>query len=185
LEAQIACNNVLLPRITDIASKLADPNASIPPTKYWTNLVEQLEKNPSRDCPPGNDPTKIEQTYDGMLLSLFNRVTQETKDKLKGLSLQESEKEERLGKELAAEMAKHVKQLGEMIEKDKKELEEEIAEQKKKITTEDIHEGWESKVCSGAISGLVHPLTSCMISSTSHPNLSLPLYRTTTLSNQP
>ena len=146
MEAQIACNNVLLPRIKDIATKLADPNASIPPTKYWSNLVEQLEKNPSRDCPPGNDPTKIEQTYDGMLLSLLTRVTQETKDKLKALSLQESEKEERLGKELATEMAKHVKQLGEMIERDRKELADEVAEQKKKITTDDIHEGFESRV---------------------------------------
>ncbi|KAJ2929331.1 hypothetical protein H1R20_g7757, partial [Candolleomyces eurysporus] len=145
LEAQIACNNVLLPRIIDIAGKLADPNPSIPPTRYWTNLVEQLGKNPSKDCPPGNDPTKIEQTYDGMLLSLFQRVTQETRDKLKGLTLQESEREERLGKELASEMAMHVKQLGEMIEKDKKELADEIAEQKKKITTEDIHEGFETK----------------------------------------
>ena len=60
--------------------------------------------------------------------------------------MQESEREERLGKELATEMAKHVKQLGEMIERDKKELADEVAEQKKKITTDDIHEGFESHV---------------------------------------
>lgn len=122
LEAQIACNNVLLPRIKDIARALADPNADILPVKYWSNLVEQLGKNPSKDCPPGNDPTKPEHTYDGMLLILFQKVTQDAKDKLKELNLQESEKEEKLGKQLAEEMATHVIQLGEMIEKDKREL---------------------------------------------------------------
>lgn len=136
----------MLPRIKEIAQTLADPNADIPPTKYWNNLIEQLEKNPSKDCPPGNDPNKREHTYDGMLLILFQKVTQDAKDKLKELNLQESEKEERLGKQLAEEMATHVKQLGEMIERDKRELEQEIAEQKKKITTEDIHDGFETHV---------------------------------------
>ncbi|KAF6755819.1 hsp90-like protein [Ephemerocybe angulata] len=145
LEAQIACNKVLLPKISDIAKALADPNASVPPSKYWSNLIEQLEKNPSKDCPPGNNPEHIEQTYDGMLLNLLQRVTQDAKEKLKSLNLMESEKEERLGKELASEMANHVKQLGAEITKNEKELEEEKEEQKKKITTEDIHEGFETK----------------------------------------
>ena len=137
---------MLLPKITDISNTLSDPNSSIPATKYWSNLVEQLEKNPSRDCPPGNDPSKLEQTYDGMLLHLFQRVTQDAKEKLNKLNLMESEKEERLGKILAEEMAMHVVKLGETIQRDEKECEHEKAEQKKKITTEDIHEGWETKV---------------------------------------
>ena len=81
-----------------------------------------------------------------MLLILFQKVTQDARDKLKGLNLQESEKEEKLGKQLAEEMATHVVQLGEMIEKDKRDLQEEIAEQKKKITTEDMHDGFETHV---------------------------------------
>jgi cell division cycle protein 37 len=81
-----------------------------------------------------------------MLLILFQKVTQDAKDKLKELNLQESEKEEKLGKQLAEEMATHVIQLGEMIEKDRRELQEEIAEQKKKITTEDMHDGFETHV---------------------------------------
>lgn len=146
LEAQIACNNVLLPKIKDISSALSNPSTSTPPTAYFTNLVEQLEKNPSRDCPPGNDPTKIEQTYDGMLLSLLQRVTQDSKDKIKSLNLTGSEKGDRLGKELAEQMEFHVKNLGETIAKDQKELEIEVEEQKRKITSEDIHEGFDTKV---------------------------------------
>ncbi|EAU86445.1 hsp90-like protein [Coprinopsis cinerea okayama7 len=145
LQAQIACNKVLLPRITEIAKTLADPNASTPAPAYFNNLVEQLEKNPSKDCPPGNNPDKIEQTYDGMVLSLLQRVSQDAKNKLKELNLAESEKEERLSKELVEQMETHVKQLGEVIERDQKEVEEEIREQKKKITSEDIREGWETK----------------------------------------
>jgi len=81
-----------------------------------------------------------------MLLHLFQRVTQDAKEKLNKLNLMESEKEERLGKILAEEMAMHVVKLGETIQRDEKECEHEKAEQKKKITTEDIHEGWETKV---------------------------------------
>jgi len=67
----------------------------------------------------------------------FERV----KDEVAG-----SEKDEKLAKELAAEMGLHVKQLTETIEKDQKEVEEEEREQKKHITSEDLHEGFESKV---------------------------------------
>jgi len=56
------------------------------------------------------------------------------------------EKQERLEKELQAEMKMHVKQLGETIENDQKELDLEEAERKKKITMEDMHEGFDSKV---------------------------------------
>jgi len=145
LEAQIDCNKVLLPRITEISKKLVDPNSSTPATVYFNSLVEQLRTNPSRDCPPGNDPSKLEHTYDGMLLSLLNMVGEVAKEKVKEAGVLEADKEERLAKELAAEMTVHVKQLGETIEKDKKQLEEEESEQKKHITMDDLHEGFESK----------------------------------------
>jgi hypothetical protein len=145
LRAQIDCNNVLLPRITQIAGKLAVEQS---PTAYFSGLVERLEKEPSRDCPPGNNPDELEQTYDGMLLSLLSKVSQEVKEKVKeGDGVPESEKNEKIRALLKEKMESHVKQLGETIEKDKKELESEIKEQKKHITSEDLHEGFESKVC--------------------------------------
>jgi cell division cycle protein 37 len=146
LTAQIACNQVLLPRIKKIYADLTNPSSSTPAPAYFNALVDQLQTNPSPDCPPGNDPTKIEQTYDGMLLSLLKMVGEKAKERVKEAGVSESEKEERLAKELAKEMEVHVKQLGETIEKDKKDLEAEEAEQKKHITMDDLHEGFESHV---------------------------------------
>lgn len=146
LEAQIACNKVLLPRITEIANTLANPSSSTPASIYFNNLVEQLTRNPSRDCPPGNDPSKLEHTYDGMLLSLLNMVSEKAKERVKEAGVLETDKDEKLAKELVAEMTMHVKQLSETIERDQKELDEEVAEQKKHITSDDLHEGFSNKV---------------------------------------
>ena len=41
LEAQIACNNVLLPRIKEIAAALASDKLDKPRTVYFNTLVEQ------------------------------------------------------------------------------------------------------------------------------------------------
>jgi cell division cycle protein 37 len=106
---------------------------------YFNTLVEQLVKNPSRDCPPGNDPSKREQTYDGMIGDLLRQVGEIAKKEGAG-------DEEKLGKVLARELEVHVKRLGETIEKDEKELEREEKEQKKHITSDDLHEGFENKV---------------------------------------
>ncbi|KAJ3570104.1 hypothetical protein NP233_g4630 [Leucocoprinus birnbaumii] len=143
LQANIDCDNVLLPRVKAIANKLAD--SSIDPISYFNSQVEKLEKEPSKDCPPGNDPSKSEQTYDGMLLILLRGVTDVVKKRLQTANIAESEKDARLGKELAAEMAMHVKQLTKSIDDKKRELDEEQKEQKKKITSDDIHEGFTNK----------------------------------------
>lgn len=134
----------MLPRITQISGKLAVEQN---PTVYFSGLAERLEKEPSRDCPPGNNPDQLEQTYDGMLLSLLSKVSAEAKEKVKEDGVSEGEKNEKIGALLMEKMQTHVKQLGETIEKDKKELESEIKEQKKHITSEDLHDGFESKVC--------------------------------------
>lgn len=144
LQANIDCDNVLLPRVTEMAEKLADPGTNR--ISYFNSLVEKLEKNPSKDCPPRNDPTKPEQTYDGMLLILLRGVTDAVKKRIAASNLSESEKEERLGQELAAEMAMHVKQLKKTINDKERELETELQEQKKKITSDDLHDGFDSKV---------------------------------------
>lgn len=146
LHAQIACNNVLLPRIKEISTKLANSTDSTPPTVYFNNLIEKTRANPSPDCPPGNDSSKLEQTYDGMLLSLLQGVAESTNKKIKEAGVTAADKEEKLSKALADEMKMHVKQLGETIEKNKNEVANEEAEQKKHITSEDMHDGFDSKV---------------------------------------
>jgi len=146
LKAQIACNKVLLPRITEIANKLASPLDGTPTTVYFNSLIDKLQTNPSPACPPGNDPNKLEHTYDGMLLSLLKMVTEKAKISINNSDVLGSEKETKLARELTTEMQTHVTQLGETIKKDEKELENEEAEQKKKITMDDLHGGFESKV---------------------------------------
>lgn len=149
LKAQIACNQVLLPRITEIEKTLKNPPSSITAPAYFSSLVEKLRTNPSRDCPPGNDPTKLEHTYDGMLLSLLTMVSEKSKEKLKEGHVSGEDIAQKLAKELAAEMGVHVKQLSETIDRDQKELEQEQQEQKKHITMDDLHDGFESKVSLG------------------------------------
>lgn len=146
LQAQIGCNKVLLPRIKEIYSKLVDQSSSVSPTVYFNSLVEQLQTNPSRDCPPGNDPTKPEQTYDGMMLSLLKMVSDKAKERVKQADILGAEKETRLAKELGIEVATHVQQLGDTIDKNEKELDDELKEQKKHITSDDLHDGFDSKV---------------------------------------
>jgi cell division cycle protein 37 len=146
LHAQIDCNNVILPRITSISNTLADPAPSTPPTVFFNSLAERLEKNPSRDCPSTNDPTKFEQTYDGMILSLLKQVSEEAKIKVKEAGVTEADREEKLAKALANGIAEHVKRLKETIDKDVEKLVQEEKEQKKHITSEDLHDGFASTV---------------------------------------
>ncbi|KAJ3722101.1 Cdc37 N terminal kinase binding-domain-containing protein [Lentinula guzmanii] len=145
LQAQIACNKVLYPRIQDIYAHLSSPSDATSPSVYFNSLYERLEKNPSKDCPPGNDPNKLEHTYDGMLLSLLQQVSAQAKDKIKDASVLESEKDEKLGKALEEGIKFHVDQLGETIKKDEGELAAEENEQKKHITSDDLHDGFSSK----------------------------------------
>jgi len=142
LRAQIACNNVLYPRIQSIQASLESPDSDKPRTAYFNSLVEQLEKNPSKECPPGNDPEKFEQTYDGMLLSLLRQVGDAAKVEVKEAGVADDQREERIGNALTEGMKEHVVRLKETIDNDSKELEQELKEQKKHITSEDMHDGF-------------------------------------------
>lgn len=119
----------------------------MPGTKYFNNLIEKMQANPSKECPPGNDPNKIEQTYDGMILNLLQQVADQARKKVKeSNATTDSEKEERATKEIHDGLAFHVAELGKEIARHEKELEEELKEQKKHITMDDIHEGFSTKV---------------------------------------
>ncbi|KAI0084807.1 Cdc37 N terminal kinase binding-domain-containing protein [Irpex rosettiformis] len=132
LSADIACNNILQPRLAQIAEDVASKGPS-----EFTSLVERFKTNPSPECPPTTAPEQ--KTYDGMLLSLMLAVWEEAK----GRGVEKDDP--KLGEKLSEGLKKHVVQMKEHQEKLKKDLASEEAEQKKKITSDDIHEGFESK----------------------------------------
>ncbi|KAJ7688208.1 hsp90-like protein [Mycena olivaceomarginata] len=138
LGAQIACNNVLYPRIQAIQASLESGDTDMPRTVYFSSLVEQLERNPSKECPPGNNPEKLEQTYDGMLLSLLRQVGDAAKVAVKEAGVSDDQREERIGKALAEGIKEHVVRLKETIDNDSKELNE----QKRHITSEGMRAGF-------------------------------------------
>ena len=104
-------------------------------------------------------------------------VVEKAKERANEAGVLESEKEDRLGKELTAEMLVHVRQLGGTVEKDQKELDLELAEKNKKITAEDLYDGFESKVCRRLLLYTWSTelfLFSIHATSISHRNLNLP-----------
>ena len=133
LQADIACNDILEPRIRQIT---ADVEAKGP--AEFSSLVERFKTNPSPDAPPTNAPNQ--KSYDEMLLSLMLKVWDEAKQE--GIEKDDP----KLGDALVKGMKKHITELGAHQDKLRKDLAQEEAEQKKKITSDDIHEGFESHV---------------------------------------
>lgn len=86
-----------------------------------------------------------------MILSLLLKVYGDAKEK--GVE----KNDERLRETLIGNLKGHVANLGERQEALKKELEQEEEEKNKKITSESIHEGWDSHV-SNLFFGLAHTL---------------------------
>lgn len=130
LHAEIACNGVLSPRLHSIRATLGSADGGL---KYFEQLVEKLQTQPSPEAPPTN--AKDQPTYDAMMLSLLLQVW----DGAKSLPADEREAAVLSG------LDKHIKQLADHTKKLEKDLADEEHEQKKHITSEDIHEGFESK----------------------------------------
>lgn len=133
LEADIACNEVLKPRLKQIA---ADVEAKGP--SEFSSIVEKFKTNPSKDAPPTNAPNQ--QSYDEMLLSLMLAVWEKTKNA--GVDKDDPE----LGEKLTEGLKTHIVLMAEHQDKLRKDLETEIVEQKKKITSDDVHDGFDSHV---------------------------------------
>lgn len=148
LNAEIACNNTLHPRLIRIRERIAgapasatgdlaedaDAGQSQTGLPFFQYLVDRLQSNPSPAAPPTN--AKNQPTYDAMILSLLLQIY----DSVKALPQDEQEKA------ALDDMEKHIAQLAEHTHKLTADIEAEIKEQKKHITSDDIHEGWESKV---------------------------------------
>ena len=73
LKADIACNEVLEPRLKQM---IADVEAKGP--AEFSALVERFKTNPSKDAPPTDAPGQ--KTYDEMLLSLMLSVWDKVSD---------------------------------------------------------------------------------------------------------
>lgn len=146
LQADIACNKVLEPRLHQITT---DVEAKGP--AEFSSLVERFKTNPSPEKPPTNAPQQ--KTYDEMLLALMLKVWEEAKKD--GVEKDDPQ----LGEALVKGLQKHIEELEKHQEKLKQELVQEEAEQKKKITSDDIHEGWESHVSAGPRHLVVQSLT--------------------------
>lgn len=135
LTAEISCNNVLQPRLKSISDAIS---TNPTPLIYLSNLVDQLQTNPSPDAPPTNAPGQ--PTYDAMVLSLLLQVSEAAKKEAAGKA------GDVVGEKVKEGLQKHLLQLGEHNEQLGKDLETELKEQKKHITSEDMHDGFDSKV---------------------------------------
>jgi cell division cycle protein 37 len=135
LQAEVACNEVLLPRLRTITEEVH--GADDGPAEF-SKIVERLKTNPSPEAPPSNSPNKI--SYDQMILSLLLQVYEGAKEK--GLD----KNDDRLRETLIANLKSHIAKLGETTEKLRKDLDAELSEKNKKITSESIHDGWDSHV---------------------------------------
>ncbi|CAL1712727.1 unnamed protein product [Somion occarium] len=131
LKADIACNEVLEPRIKQITAAVEAQG----PT-YFSQLVDRYRNNPSPEAPPTNAPGQ--KTYDEMLLSLLLQVWDDAKKD--GADKDDPRLREKLGKGLQ----RHVTMMAEHQARLKSDLAKEEAEQKKKITSEDMHDAWDS-----------------------------------------
>jgi cell division cycle protein 37 len=138
LTAEIACNTVLVPRLQSILAQLSTSQTPLP---YLSGVVEQLQTNPSPDAPPTNAPGQ--PTYDAMVLSLLLQVSEEAKKA--AAASKEDSSDELVGRKVKEGLKKHLAQLGEHTEKLRNDLETEEKEQKKHITSEDMHDGFDSK----------------------------------------
>lgn len=132
LEADLLVHEALVPRVQKIARELS---AADDAPAYFSRIVDQLGTQPGPDAPPGSD-----LKYDTMVHTLLVKVSDEAK--AKGYERSDP----RLGEALVGGMKTHLEELQGEIKKKKDELAKEQQEKSKKITTEDIHEGWESKV---------------------------------------
>ena len=140
LKIEIDSNEILLNRLKTISESLA---ATDSPTKTFSSIVQVLKENPSPDAPPvnslGQAPTI---TFDAMILSLLLQVSEAAKK-----SAQDDTSDDVIGKALIKGVNDHILKLGETTEGHRRELAAEEKERAKHITTEDIHEGFSSKVC--------------------------------------
>jgi hypothetical protein len=138
IEAEVACNEVLLTRLHAFQPELAQSGKS-----RFSSEVERLRTNPSPDAPKTNAPKPV--PYDEMILRLLETIANEARE---GAGSDEG----KLEKLLQERLEFHVKKLGDVTEERRMERDDLLKEKAKHITMDDIHDGFSSKVtCPSAV----------------------------------
>ena len=134
LEAEVACNDILLGRLHALQPELAQSGKA-----RFSSEVERLRTNPSPDAPKTNAAKPI--AYDEMVLHLLETIANEARERA-------GSDEGKLEKLLEERLDFHVKKLGEVTEERRKEKDDLLQEKAKHITMDDLHDGFDSKVTS-------------------------------------
>ncbi|KAH9997958.1 Cdc37 N terminal kinase binding-domain-containing protein [Russula vinacea] len=132
LEAEVACNEVLLTRIRAFQSQLAQSGAS----SRFSSEVERLRKSPSPEAPATNAARAV--PYDEMILRLLETIAKEARETA-------GSDQVKLEKTLEERLGFHVQKLSDVTEERRKEKDELIKEKGKHITMDDLHDGFDSK----------------------------------------
>jgi cell division cycle protein 37 len=132
LDAEVACNDVLLTRLRAIQPKLVQLGSS-----YLSSEVDRLRTNPSPEAPPTSAAKPV--PYDEMIMSLLQTIAKEAQEQA------ESDKG-KLDKVLEERLEFHLDKLGGFTEERRNERDALLKEKSKHITMDDLHEGFESKV---------------------------------------
>ncbi|KAN0139805.1 Cdc37 N terminal kinase binding domain containing protein [Lactarius tabidus] len=131
LDAEVACNDVLLTRLRAIQPKLVQLGSS-----YLSSEVDRLRTNPSPEAPPTSAAKPV--PYDEMIMSLLQTIAKEAQEQA------ESDKG-KLDKVLEERLEFHLDKLGGFTEERRNERDALLKEKSKHITMDDLHEGFESK----------------------------------------
>ena len=134
LEAEVACNEVLLTRLRAFQPQLAQSGSS-----RLSSEVERLRKSPSPEAPKTNAPRAV--PYDEMILHLLETIANEARETI-------GSDQGKLDKTLVERLDFHVKKLSEVTEERRTEKDTLLNEKAKHITMDDLHDGFDSKVAS-------------------------------------
>jgi cell division cycle protein 37 len=129
LRAELEMNAVLEPRLAELAHSTKDEGVP-----FFERQVGQLREKPSNDKPQGSTGP----SYDEMVLSLLVQISDAVKEK--GVD------KDALPDELVKRIEEHRVELIKRTEEVKNEIAADEAEMAKHITSEDLHEGWNSAV---------------------------------------
>lgn len=137
LSGEVETTNILLPRIRTLISAI-DTNGN----KEFSTLMERLKTSPSDvgPVPPPGAPKA--PSYDEMILQLLYKVWGDVREQTSF----DIKDERKTGEQLVSELKVHEENLVQRLEECKSELAILEKEIKEKITSDDIHDGWESHV---------------------------------------
>ncbi|KZO96492.1 hypothetical protein CALVIDRAFT_537258 [Calocera viscosa TUFC12733] len=136
LSEEIKTSNILLPRIASLISAVSTNGP-----KEFSTLTERLKTQPSPDGPAPFPGAPKAPSYDEMILQLLYKVWEDVRQ---GEGMDVNKDEQKLEKALVKELTGHEKKLGERVKECETELKTLEAEAHAKITSEDIHEGYDS-----------------------------------------